>query len=397
MKKILQVCAIDGSAGSLLRPLIEASMEAGYTVHTACSDTGNMQTLRAQGLDLKEVPIARKISPWSNLLSVWHLYRLMRRERYDIVHVHTPVAALLGRVAAKLARVPHVIYTAHGFYFHEGMSKRTYSFFYTLEKMFARFATDWLLLQSREDYELCLRDAFMKDKNRTIHLSNGTDIWTKFHPDQVTPQTQDRLRAEFGIEKDDLVFAFIGRLVAEKGIFELLEAFNRLRQTHANAKLLVIGEGNKSERDTESGQRLERLLHEDGVIATGLRKDVPELLSLCETFVLPSWREGLPRSIIEAMAMGKAIIASNIRGCREEVFPGENGYLHEKGDADDLFEKMMRLAGDADLRRRYGQRSREICEQYFDEQKVLQTQLNLFDALCDVRQGGQAHVGKTTV
>jgi glycosyltransferase involved in cell wall biosynthesis len=361
--------------------LIVASMKHGYEVHSACSDEGRFENLRSQGLTLIEVPVARKISPLANLKTIWHLYKLMRREKYDIVHVHTPVAALLGRIAAKLARVPHIVYTAHGFYFHEGMPKRTYRFFYNLEKYFARFATDWLLLQSREDYELCVRDRF-KQPERIVHISNGVDIHTKFHPALYPEENKERLRQELGLTGDEIVFAFIGRFVREKGIFELLEAFRRLRQERDDVRLVMIGDTLASERDDETSyQRLMELLQTDGVITTGFRKDVPDLLSLCDVYVLPSYREGLPRSIIEAMAMGKPIIATNIRGCREEVFHGDNGYLVEKADPDDLYEYMHRIAADEAAREQFGRRSREIVEEMFDEQKVIEIQLDLFDRL----------------
>ncbi|GIP35022.1 sugar transferase [Paenibacillus sp. J2TS4] len=390
MTKILQVCAIDVSVDALLKPMVLASMAAGYTVHNACTDTGRFAELTRQGLTMIEVPIARKISPVSNLKSIMALYRLMRQEKYDIVHVHTPVAALLGRVAAKLAGVKHIIYTAHGFYFHEGMSSAQYKFFYGLEKYSARWITDWLLLQSREDYELCVQDRF-KAEERIIHISNGVDIYNKFNEECLDEASLALLKKEFKLRDSDVVFSFIGRFVREKGIFELLEAFHRLKQEHPQAKLLMIGDVLASDRDQEANRKLVELLQDSSIITPGFRKDIPELLSISDVYVLPSYREGLPRSIIEAMAMGKPVIATNIRGCREEIVHGHNGYLVEKEDSEDLFLHMLQLVDDKAKRIVFGQKSREMVEELFNEEKVIGKQLELFDQLT---KPGRARRGK---
>lgn len=379
-KKILQVCAIDLSVDALLKPLIKRSMEEGFEVHNACSDQGRFKALRSEGLTMIDVPIAREINPASNLKSILSLYRLMKSERYDIVHVHTPVAALLGRVAAKLAGVKTVVYTAHGFYFHDEMTRRQYNLFLDIEKYAARWMTDWLLLQSREDFELAIEHKF-KRPERTLHLSNGVDIWSKFNPELILDTTKNDLMRSIDIKEDDIVFSFIGRLVREKGIFELVEAFKRIVERCPSAKLLLIGGLLDSERDQESYNKLMQDLNHPNIHYLGFRSDTPELLSISDCFVLPSHREGLPRSIIEAMAMETPIIASNIRGCREEVFHGENGFLFEKENVDDLVRVMETIAVDSDARERFGKRSRKIAEELFDEEKVLQKQINLFKRL----------------
>lgn len=379
-KKILQVCAIDVSVDALLKPLILKSMEEGYEVHNACTDTGKFVELKAQGLTMIELPIDRQIHPLKNLRSIWKLYKLMKKEKYDIVHVHTPIAALLGRVAAKLAGVKHIVYTAHGFYFHDEMSRKQYNLFFNIEKYAAKWMTDWLLLQSKEDYELALVQDF-KSEDRTIHLSNGVDIWNKFHKGQISIEEKEDFRTENNLSGDDFIFSFTGRLVKEKGIFELVEAFKSLSKSFPQAKLFLIGGLLESERDHSSYQKLLDDLNHPNIRYLGFRSDIPTIMEASDVFVLPSYREGLPRSIIEAMAMGKPIIATDIRGCREEVFPGENGFLVEKENAEELKEAMVSLLEDKELVVEYGKRSREIVEELFDEEKVLGKQIKLFDAL----------------
>ncbi|WP_252502002.1 glycosyltransferase family 4 protein [Sporosarcina sp. Marseille-Q4943] len=379
-KKILQVCAIDASVYSLLKPLIIRSMDKGYEVHNACTNTGRFESLESQGLTMVDIPIDRRIHPVKNLKSIWKLYRLMKIEKYDIVHVHTPIAALLGRIAAKLAGIQNIIYTAHGFYFHEEMSKRKYRLFFNIEKYAAKWMTDWLLLQSKEDYELALKNNF-KTPAKTIHLSNGVDIWNKFNPEKILLSEINELTRELNLTESDIVFSFIGRLVKEKGIFELIEAFKRVVEKYPQCKLIIIGVLPTSERDQESYKRLSEQLVHPNIQAIGYRKDIPQLMAISDTFILPSHREGLPRSIIEAMAMAKPIIATNIRGCREEVFPDENGILFEKGNIDSLEGAMSLLAANESLRLRYSLRSRELVEELFDEEKVLTKQIQLFNRI----------------
>lgn len=379
-KKILQVCAVDWSIDALLKPLIHKSMEEGYEVHNVCTDTGKFKELRSEGFTMFNISIDRQIHPLKNLQSIYRLYKLMKKEKYDIVHVHTPIAALLGRVAAKFAGMKNIVYTAHGFYFHEEMSKKQYKLFFNIEKYAARWMTDWLLLQSKEDYELSLESKF-KAGDRTIHLSNGVDIWNKFHADTVTDEEISRFHIENQVSSDDFVFSFTGRLVKEKGIFELVQAFKSLSPEYPNAKLVLVGGLLESERDHGSYQELMNDLDHPAIRYLGFRKDIPTVMKASDTFILPSYREGLPRSIIEAMAMGKPIIATNIRGCREEVFPGENGFLVEKENALELEKAMISMLENPGFVSKYGKRSREIVEDLFDEEKVLAKQIQLFDEL----------------
>lgn len=378
--KILQICAIDQTAGSLLRPLIEKSVKEGYEVHVACTNTGKLQALQAEGFHMIDIPIDRSIHPVRNIKTIMLLYKLMKQEQYDIVHVHTPVAALLGRIAAKMARIKNVIYTAHGFYFHEGMSKKQYRLFFEIEKLAARWLTDWLLLQSIEDYMLAIEERFKK-MDRIIHLSNGVDIWKKFNVTNISVSDKDKIKKDIGINEEDVVFTFIGRLVREKGIFELVEAFKIASEGNKKIKLLLIGDLLNSERDQKSYSELMEELQHPQITPLGFRADISLLMSITDVFVLPSHREGLPRSIIEAMAMGKPIIATNIRGCREQVFPNKNGLLVEKENTDQLSIAIIKMAENQALRAKFSRESRKLAEDLFDEQKVLEKQITIFNKL----------------
>ncbi|WP_168188870.1 glycosyltransferase family 4 protein [Thermoflavimicrobium daqui] len=377
--KILQVCNIDTAVAAFLKPLHSMFMQQDYTVHYACTQTGSLfKELQNEGLYMIHIPIHRRIYSLQNIKSIGQLAVLMKNERYDVVHVHTPIAAILGRIAAKLVRVKHVIYTAHGFYFHEHMSKLNYLFYYHIEKYFARYFTDTLHLVSREDYDLCITNQF-RPKKHLVHIQNGVDLRFRFSEELINCTKKESLRKELFIQPNDIVFTFVGRLVREKGILELLEAFQHLKQECRRVKLLIIGELSTSERDQKSYRKIEKDIQNDtSIIAPGYRKDIPELLSISDVFILPSYREGLPLSIIEAMAMKKPIIATNIRGCREEVMHGKNGFLVEVGNPEELYQRMYELTVNHNLRSEFGQNSRKIAEKYFDKEEVLSKLLQLY-------------------
>lgn len=382
MKKgtILQISAIATTMDKQLRPLLEAAISEGYDVHVACSDDGEIERLRQEGFIVHNVHFDRKINFWSNLKSIQELFKLMRFYKYDIVHTHTPVASILGRIAAKLARTKHVIYTAHGYYFHEGMSKKEYNLYYQIEKQFARYTTDYLLLQSKEDYQLSIDKKF-KPKERIMHLGNGIDIHNKFNPKKLKPEILGEIKSELGIINSDFVFSFVGRFVREKGIYELVEAFNQLNAKYSNVKLLLIGGLLDSERDQDISERMREWKSNNNIIITGIRSDIPELQAISNVFVLPSYREGLPRSIIEAMAMKRPVIATNIRGCREEVIDNKTGFLVEKQNVQQLYDRMLFLYQNKAVGKTFGERARDVVEEEYDENNVLKKQLRLFNSL----------------
>lgn len=381
LPKILQVSAVDYTVKNLLLPLIDRLKKEGFIVEIACSEGKESKELEKRGYVFKYVKIERKISPISNIKSIINLYKIMRDGKYDVVHVHTPVAGVLGRIAAKLARIPVVIYTAHGFYFHENMSFLSYKLFATIEKIMGKYFTDYIFTQSYEDYKLAL-DLKIIDKDRIAWISNGVDL-NKFNPENIKIDIKS-YKENLGITVDSKVICFIGRLVEEKGILDLLEAFKYLIKDYSNLYLMIIGDASLDERDKETKQKIKSYLDDtklrERIILTGFRNDIPELLKISDIFVLPSYREGMPRSIIEAMAMGKPVVATNIRGCREEVVDEETGFLVSVNSPKEIYEAIKRLI-DNELIAEMGAKGRKRAIELYDEEKVLEKQVNIIKSL----------------
>ncbi len=370
--KICQLCAVDFTLYHFLLPLMRALRSAGHEVVGVCAEGPLIAKVEAEGFRVERVPLVRGYDPRHHWRAFRELKKLFGRERFDLLHVHTPVAALIGRLAGRAARVPKIVYTAHGFYFHEHMPAWKYGLFVTLEYLGGRF-TDVLFTQAEEDAVAARRLRLCRG-GTIAAIGNGSDP-RRFRPPHDDTERR-ALRQSIGGDEGRVVIAMVGRLVAEKGYVELFEAMGAVA-----AELWVIGERLKSDHAPDIDHAVEALAADpqrgERVKFLGYRADVPALLRAADIFTLPSHREGMPRSIIEAMLSGLPVVATDIRGAREEVVDGETGLLVPPRDAARLAAALARLAGDADLRRRMGQGGLARARELYVEDKVIARQLAL--------------------
>ena len=375
--KVLQLATCGITFKALLHPLVDRLQENGFTVQCACSDDPHTREMMERGYSITPIQIERKISPLSNLRSLWRLYRFMRRERFDIVHVHTPVAAVLGRIAAKMAGVPVIIYTAHGFFFHENMRKHVRSVVVMVEKILGRLATNRLLTQSMEDAETAVEEGICA-ADRVHWISNGVNV-RAFTADPV------EARLSLGLSPDDLVVGFVGRMVGEKGIVELVQAMASVRERVPRAKLLLVGDTFSGDWDTDIKGILREMIQANGltdhIVMPGYLEDVPKAMAAMDLFVLPSYREGMPRTVIEAMASGKPVVATDIRGCREEVIDGVTGRLVPPRDAASLADAIVEVLSDPAKASAMGEAGRQRAFNHFDEEMVLEREIDIYRQL----------------
>jgi glycosyltransferase involved in cell wall biosynthesis len=369
--KICQLCAVDFTMYRLLLPLCLAMQAAGHEVVAVCSPGPLLERVEAAGIRCRPVAIARSMSPLAALRSACALRRVMADEGFDLVHVHTPVASLVGRLAARLAGVPRIAYTAHGFYFHERMAWPKRALFVALEWLAGRL-TDVLLTQSEEDAAFARRHRLIAGPT-VAAIGNGVDA-LRFRP--ADAQSRRRVRAALATPHDAVVVMMVGRMVAEKGYPELFEAMRQV-----GAHLWVAGERLASDHAAAVDAALAALAADRELSARthllGERDDVPDLLGAADIFVLPSHREGMPRSIIEAMMTGLPVVATDIRGSREEVVHGETGLLVPAGDAAALALALGALAADPARRAALGAAGRTRALALYDESKVIARQLEL--------------------
>lgn len=377
--KIVQVAAIDMTHVKLLKRLNDKCIEKGMEVHCVSTAGENVPEIKAQGAYFHHIPIDRSINPVSNTKSIMLMVKLFRMLKPDIVHVHTPVASVLGRIAAKIAGVPKIIYTAHGFYFHDGMSSKQYKAYLNIEKYVGKLFTDYIFTQSEEDFKVAVDNQFLSHKKRHnfLHISNGIDLDNKFNYDKIDTKHVEEIKQRHSIKNNDLVLTFVGRLVKEKGILDLLNAYDKIKTD--NVKFIIIGDLPQSERDNETVKLIANYKENPNIIFTGQIDNINEYLYLSDIYCLPSYREGMPRSIIEGMAMKNAIIATNIRGSREEVIDGENGYLVELESSSEIAEKIDELSNDKNLLEAFKNSSYKRARELYDENMVVNKQLEVFN------------------
>jgi glycosyltransferase involved in cell wall biosynthesis len=376
--KVLQLCAVDFTVQNFLLPLIEFLTSHGFDVTTACSPGPYIPSLQARGLNMVGLPISRSMKVWKHFQSTISLYRFLRAHHFDIVHVHTPIAGLIGRFAARLARVPIKIYTAHGFYFHDEMHPLKRFFHINLERLGSSWG-DFILTQSEEDRQTAIQKKIVS-QDRIITIGNGVDL-NRFDPDKVSSGEKLKLRNEFNIPDGAPIVGMIGRLVREKGYREFIEAAPRILSEFPDTHFLCIGDELQSDHDASKREFLDRirvLNLTDRIHFTGMRSDIPELLSILSVYTLPSYREGMPRSVIEAMAMGLPVVATNIRGCREEVVHGETGYLIPPRSTEDLARAVIDLLADPGRAQAYGSAGLFRVREIFSENLVLKRQLDVY-------------------
>jgi glycosyltransferase involved in cell wall biosynthesis len=370
--KVCQLCAVDFTLRNFLLPLLDGMSKEGWQVKAVCSPGPFVDDLRRRSYVIDTIPIARSMNPLSALRSTIAVARYFRRERFDVLHVHTPVAALIGRIAARIAGIPLVVYTAHGFYFHDQMPGWKRALFVGLERLGGRF-TDLLFSQSSEDAEDAVKEG-IAPRERVLAIGNGVDI-AQFDPARVG--ADGTARAALGIPSDAFVVGMIGRQVREKGVAEFLAAAADLAQRFPQVWFLLVGERLASDHagGVEAEFAAAKKLLGERLVAPGLRADIPQLLAAMDLFCLPSWREGMPRTIIEAMMMGKPVVATDIRGAREEVVPGETGVLVPTRAPDRLAAAIAGFVSDPPRGLRFGQAGRARALMLYDEQKVVALQL----------------------
>ena len=354
---------------------------------SVCSDGPFVVPLRGQGYRIETLAISRGMNPFRHMASILRMICLFRREKFDLVHVHTPVAALLARLAARLAGVRFVVYTAHGFYFHDDMRPLPRAAHVFLEWFGGRL-TDLLFTQSAEDARTAVNRKFLP-ASRVIAIGNGVN--PALFPAK-DPERRARVRAALGVPGDAVLIGIIGRMVLEKGYAEFFDAATQVAATRPHAWFIAIGDRLPSDHAGNIDEEVERARSSFGrrLVLTGMRTDVPDLLAAMDVFTLPSYREGMPRTIIEAMMSALPVVATNIRGSREEVVDGETGILAPVGNSAALVAAWLRMIDDAPLRARMGEAGRRRALLYFDESTVVARQIAAIRAHLPARPGALA-------
>lgn len=368
--KLFRITTIPSSLKTLLKGQLEF-MNQYFDVTAIASDIDDESwriIAEREKVKCKKIHIERDISLGKDLKSLYRLYRFFRKEKPDIVHANTPKASLLGMLAAKLAGVSHRIYTVTGLRFEgENGIKRT--ILITMERISCWTAT-MVIPEGQGVKNTLLKHKITSKPLKIVANGNINGIDTQyFSPVHFSPEERKKLREQFHIQANDIIFCFVGRLVKDKGINELVRVFVEINRLHPQTQLLLVGPFERK-LDPLFPKLEAEIQNNPHIISTGYQSDVRLWLAISDIFVFPSYREGFPNVVMQAGAMELPCIVTDINGCNEIIEDGVNGLIIPVKDKESLKEKMLLLMNNSDLRMKLKSYARGMIASRYEQKMV---------------------------
>jgi len=347
-KRVLFVATLFQHLAAFHRPFMRRLLAQGHDVHAAASAReGRMEQVQNDGVTCWDIPFRRSPYHPGNVQAVYVLVNLLRKARYDLIHTHTPVASFLTRYLARRTGQGRVLYTAHGFHFYQGAPMRSWLLYRTAELL----ARPW----NSEDLQHAKSLGYEKDENLFLVHGVGVDT-TLYYPANAA----GNLRRELGLSDDTQLVCCIAEFTPNKNHAVLFESWHQVSAAFPMAHLLLVGSTGRCTQVQRQAANMEL----PRVHFLGRRDDVPDILRQVNVLVLISRREGLPRVVIEAMATGVPVVASAVRGNRDLVRPGTNGWLVDPSKPAECAEALMECLADPEQGRRLGANGRRLVEPY---------------------------------
>ncbi len=357
-RKILRVVTVPVSFRLLLTGQLEFIQSQGFEVHAVSADGPELAHYRNEGISVFTIPFTRTFTPFRDLFCLFKLVLYLLRVKPDIVHSHTPKAGLLAMMAAFVCRVPVRMHTVAGLPLMEAKGVRKKILF--MAEWITYFFAHRVYPNSRGLYQYVNGHfSLFRFKLRMLGngSSNGIDV-SYFTSSPELEQQACSLRNQLGISSDQVIFGFIGRLVRDKGISELLSAFRYLSSKYENVILLLVGDLEQI-REPLPVEDVECIRNHEKIIFTGFQEDVRPWLLTMDVFVFPSYREGFPNALVQAACMERACVASSIIGCEEIIDHGRTGMLVPAKDASALSQAMEYFYLNPGIRKTHGAKARQ--------------------------------------
>ena len=320
MKKVLIVATLRETIESFLIPHIKILEEAGYQVDLACNMGRDFYIEELEKNKWHPLNFTRKPFSIGNFRSISQLRKLMKEGNYDIIHLHTPIAAFLGRLAARTLKRKNIVYTAHGFHFYHGAPLKNWVIYYPIEWLAMRW-TDKIITINQEDYS---RAQKMAGRRTHIYKIDGIGLDLK----KYSGGNGGKIREELNLSKDDFIITIIGEANKNKNQIQLIKAIEILED---HFKAVIVG-GGALEEELKEYVSIKNL--ENRIKFLKYRPDINDIVAASDALASMSYREGLPRNIMEGMAQGKPFIVTNIRGNRDIIRNGVNGFQVDIGRPD---------------------------------------------------------------
>lgn len=382
--KLIRITTVPISLEKLLEGQL-VFMQQYFKITAISADKEKLEKLGKEiNVPTYHVEMSRQITPFNDLKAVFELYRFLKAEKPSIVHTHTPKAGIVGMMAAYFANVPIRLHTVAGLPLMEanGIKRKVLNF---VEILTYRFATK-VYPNSKGLYDFIISEKFAPQKKLKIignGSSNGIDT-SHFDPSLFSVNDKESLRQRYDIPLNAFVFIFVGRLVGDKGINELVAAFKKLStqspQVSSSPFLLLVGPL-ETELDPLKKETFDEIDNNENIISVGFQQDVRPFLAISDALVFPSYREGFPNVVMQAGAMGLPSIVSNINGCNEIVIEGENGIIVPSKDVDALQKAMSLLLNDSELYTSIKINARKMIVERYQREQVWQALKKEYDLL----------------
>jgi len=325
---------------------------------------------------LKVIDITRDINILSDIRSLYILYNFIKQEKFNVVVGHTPKASILAMISAYLNFIPNRIYIRHGIMYETTIGFKRY-ILKTIEKYTSFFSTKTLCV-SKSVLDFSLKNN-LSSEQKTILINNGTcngiDSQDKFNPNLFDDLKLNEIRNSLNIKDNDFVVGFVGRIVKDKGITELVSAWELLCQKYDNIKLLLIGPLEK--RDSVNNRILDKIYNDNTIIYIGLIENTNIYYKLMNLFILPSYREGFPTVVLEASAMEIPVITTKATGCIDSIIDNTTGIFCEN-TITSIFNSIEKFILDTTLCKTYGKNGRKFVQENFDQQIVWESLLDIY-------------------
>ncbi len=380
MKKILRITTVPISLMNLLKGQPKF-MSQYYKVVGVTSPGDEIDTIiNDEGISVIAVEMTRTISPIKDLVSLFKIFKIIKKEKPFIVHSHTPKAGTLGMMAAKLAGVPNRLHTIAGLPLLEATGPKR-KLLDVVERITYACATK-IYPNSLGLKDIIIQNKYTKPSKLKVIAngsSNGIDA-NHFSTKNVSVEAIKTLREELHINKSDVVFVFVGRLVTDKGINELISAFKRLSIKNPNIKLLLVGTF-ESDLDPLKGKTLNEIENNHNIIHVGWQTDVRPYFAISNALVFPSYREGFPNVVMQAGAMDLPSIVTDINGCNEIIKHNINGLVIPPKDESELFIAMQYLIENPDESQKMAKASRKIIYTNYQREVIWNALLKEYNNL----------------
>jgi glycosyltransferase involved in cell wall biosynthesis len=372
--RLLRITTVPISLHLLLKGQPQFMQSNGFKVLTVSADGKELAAIKSTGIPHQIINLTRKISPIADTIALWKMIQLIKSFKPDIVHTHTPKAGLIGMMAAFICRVPIRLHTVAGLPVMEALGLKK-SLLILTEKITCFCANN--VYPNSNGLMVFMINNFRSFKHKFKVLGKGSTngIITKHY--SLTPELSvlaDHLKSKYNIQPSDFVFCFIGRLVGDKGINELINVFDCLSKNN-NCKLLLVGM-QEPELDPLSANCLEIIHNNKNIISLGYQDDVRVALTASNVFVFPSYREGFPNVVMQAQSMGVPCIVSDINGCNELVTHQESGLIVPVKNETALQEAMCILMNDTEKCKSFASIARENILQHYEQSQVWNYILN---------------------